>query len=201
MLINRITALKFLTLPLILAETSKNNTGDQPQAFTFGYPSSPLLNSVVLPVTPSCPTPLIISALTTTNNKLVSDPVAPYTLVVLVHEQLTDDAGVHYGRIYARSMGIGNMDTARSLRHPWANGTQFIGCIWSSNGISGGCQVSPHFGIALHIWYFLIPSGSHDHYELRLDFSSLRKFLVGMSNTISTRIVGHIATLNTGCRH
>jgi hypothetical protein len=142
MLVQQRSILLAVSIPLARAVTSEPTTGDQPQAFTFGYPSSPLLNSVILPITPSCPSPLIISALTTTNSPHAADPVAPYSMTMLVHEQLTDGAGKRYERMYARSMDVGNMDAARTIQHPWANGTQFIGCIWASNGVSGGCQVS-----------------------------------------------------------
>ncbi|WVW78438.1 hypothetical protein I302_100392 [Kwoniella bestiolae CBS 10118] len=126
-----------LFLPLILAETSTPNTGDQPQSFLFGFtnPSS----NLVLPITPTCPSPLTLSPLTPTNEK-TSDPKAPYTMITLVHEQLMDGSGIQYERVYSASVDVGDMSKVREVRHPWGNGTQFIACIWGSNGASGGCQ-------------------------------------------------------------
>lgn len=130
-------SLGLMVLPLIRAETSKPNTGDQLQGFTFGYTTS----NLVLPVISTCPTPLTISALNPTNAG-GPDPIAPYTMVMFVHEQLMDGAGIAYERIYSRSMNIGDMSQSRQFQHPWMSGTQFIGCVWSQNGVSGGCQVS-----------------------------------------------------------
>ncbi|WVQ98071.1 hypothetical protein IAU59_005193 [Kwoniella sp. CBS 9459] len=118
-----------------IAETSTPNTGDQVQSFLFGFTES----NLVIPVTPSCPTPLTLTKLTTTNAK-TSDPAAPYTMVMLVHEQLIDDSGKQYERLYSASMTVGDMSKTTQINHPWMNGTQFIGCIWGSNGASGGCQ-------------------------------------------------------------
>ncbi|RSH92194.1 hypothetical protein EHS25_008609 [Saitozyma podzolica] len=126
----------FLALRHVLATTSTPNTGDQPQAFLFGFTTS----SLILPVTASCPTPLTLSQLTTTNNPNAPDPSAPYTMVMLVHEQLEDGAGARYERMYSASMNVGDMSAVKSINHPWMNGTQFIACMWSANGVSGGCQ-------------------------------------------------------------
>ncbi|ORY30383.1 hypothetical protein BCR39DRAFT_529562 [Naematelia encephala] len=122
-------------LPCSIAETSTPNTGDQTQAFTFAYTTS----NLVLPITDTCPTPLTLTQLTTTNSG-GPDPVAPYTMVLFVHEQLMDGAGIRYERIYAKSVDVGNLASTQDIQHPWMNGTQFIGCIWSSNAVSGGCQ-------------------------------------------------------------
>ncbi|KAK8847421.1 hypothetical protein IAR55_005279 [Kwoniella newhampshirensis] len=118
-----------------LAETSTPNTGDQIQAFLFSYTTS----NLVLPITPTCPDPLTLTQLTTTNAK-TSDPRAPYTMVLLVHEQLVDGSGMAYERTYSASVGVGDLSHTQEIQHPWGNGTQFIGCIWSANGVSGGCQ-------------------------------------------------------------
>ncbi|WRT64754.1 uncharacterized protein IL334_001688 [Kwoniella shivajii] len=122
-------------LPLIRAETTTPNTGDQIQSFLFGFTNSHL----VIPITSSCPTPLTLTPLTPTNAK-TSDPKAPYTMVTLVHEQLIDGNGIQYERLYSASLDVGDMSKERSISHPWMNGTQFIACIWGSNGASGGCQ-------------------------------------------------------------
>ena len=120
-----------------LATTSTPNTGDQRQAFTFAYTAS----NLVLPILYTCPTPLSLTQLSPTNAG-GPDPVAPYTLVLLVHEQLMDGAGQRYERIYSRSTNVGDMSNLTQINHPWMDGTQFIGCVWASNGVSGGCQVS-----------------------------------------------------------
>jgi hypothetical protein len=149
----------FLALRHVLATTSIPNTGDQPQAFLFGFTTS----SLILPVTYSCPTPLTLSQLTTTNNPNAPDPSAPYTMVMLVHEQLEDGAGVRYERMYSASMNVGDMSAVKSINHPWMNGTQFIACMWSANGVSGGCQVSgggPR--IARRGWHQMITSLDKD---------------------------------------
>ncbi|WVF69781.1 hypothetical protein IAT40_004560 [Kwoniella sp. CBS 6097] len=131
----------FVSLFLVLAirpsiaETSVPNTGDQVQSFLFGFTES----NLVIPVTSSCPTPLTLTKLTTTNAK-TSDPAAPYTMVMLVHEQLIDGSGKPYERLYSASMNVGDMSQTTEINHPWMNGTQFIACIWGSNGASGGCQ-------------------------------------------------------------
>jgi len=124
-------ALWLVTLALssiqsVNAETSSNNTGDQLQAFTFGYTTS----NLVLPVIYTCPSPLLITALKPTNAG-GPDPSAPYTMIAFVHEQLQDDSGQRYERLYARSMSVGDLGQDRTFSHPWAEGTQFIGCIWS----------------------------------------------------------------------
>ncbi|WWD00600.1 hypothetical protein V866_007535 [Kwoniella sp. B9012] len=124
-----------LALPMVWAETTTPNTGDQPQSFLFGFTSS----HQVLPITPSCPSPLTLSALTPTNEQ-TSDPKAPYTMITLVHEQLIDSTGIQFERLYSASLDVGDMSKVKDVRHPWMNGTQFIACIWGSNGASGGCQ-------------------------------------------------------------
>jgi hypothetical protein len=130
--------LLFQTLRHVLAETSTPNTGDQPQAFTFSFTTS----NLILAITPSCPSSMALTQLTTTNNPESADPQAPYTMVMLVHEQLEDGAGLHYERMYSKSLNVGDMSAVKMIDHPWMNGTQFIGCIWGANGVSGGCQVS-----------------------------------------------------------
>ncbi|WVQ83244.1 hypothetical protein IAT38_005383 [Cryptococcus sp. DSM 104549] len=125
-----------LLIPFTLAATSTPNTGDQTQAFQFQFTTDPTLQ---LPVTYTCPTPLVLPALTTTNAQS-SDPKAPYTMVALVHEQLYDGAGVQYARTYSASLNVGDMSATREIAHPWGNGTQFIACMWASNAVSGGCQ-------------------------------------------------------------
>ncbi|OCF45879.1 hypothetical protein I317_00367 [Kwoniella heveanensis CBS 569] len=122
-------------IPSTIAETSTPNTGDQVQSFLFGFTES----NLVTPVTASCPTPLTLTKLTTTNAK-TSDSAAPYTMVMLVHEQLIDGSGRQYERLYSASMNVGDMSQTTQVNHPWMNGTQFIACIWGSNGASGGCQ-------------------------------------------------------------
>ncbi|WWD21512.1 hypothetical protein CI109_105998 [Kwoniella shandongensis] len=124
-----------IIIPTSIAETSTPNTGDQAQAFLFSYTTS----NLVLPVTATCPTPLILTQLTPTNAH-TSDPAAPYTMVMLVHEQLVDSAGKKYERVYSASMGVGDLSSTQEINHPLGNGTQFIGCIWGSNQVSGGCQ-------------------------------------------------------------
>ncbi|WWC59487.1 uncharacterized protein I303_102043 [Kwoniella dejecticola CBS 10117] len=124
------------TLPGVSAETSTPNTGDQVQSFLFGFAPQ---SNLVLPIVPSCPSPLTLSPLTPTNAK-TSDPKAPYTMIALVHEQLMDGKGVQYERLYSAGLDVGDMSKVRNIQHPWMNGTQFIACIWGSNGASGGCQ-------------------------------------------------------------
>ena len=126
-----------------LATDTTPNTGEQHQGFTFGYTTS----NLVLPITYTCPTPLTLTQIYPTNDG-GPDPVAPYNALFLVHEQLQDGSGKHYERMYARSMNVGDMGSTSTIDHPWMNGTQFIGCIWSSNGVSGGCQVSLRSGVA-----------------------------------------------------
>ncbi|WWC86891.1 uncharacterized protein L201_001770 [Kwoniella dendrophila CBS 6074] len=130
-----ISTLLSLFLPLVSAETSTPNTGDQIQSFLFGFTT----NQLVLPITSSCPSPLTLTPLTPTNAH-TSDPKAPYTMVTLVHEQLIDDKGKQFERLYSASLDVGDMNELRQISHPWMNGTQFIACIWGSNGASGGCQ-------------------------------------------------------------
>ncbi|WVR04643.1 hypothetical protein IAU60_001654 [Kwoniella sp. DSM 27419] len=122
-------------IPGCFGETTTPNTGDQAQAFFFGFSSS----NLVLPVVSPCPTPLSLSPLTSAN-AATSDPKAPYTMVMLVHEQLLDGAGHQYERLYSASLNVGDMSRRIDIAHPWMNGTQFIACIWASNGASGGCQ-------------------------------------------------------------
>jgi len=122
------------SLQPIKAETSPNNTGDQLQAFLFGY-TPPSLN-LFLPVQYTCPTPLLITALKPTNAG-GPDPSAPYTMIAFVHEQLMDASGQRYEATYARSMNVGDMSQDRTFSHPWADGTQFIGCIWSVRPMPG----------------------------------------------------------------
>jgi hypothetical protein len=126
----------FLFTPQVRSETTTSNTGDQRQAFTFGYTTS----NLILPTIPACPTPLTLTQLTTTNSG-GPDPVAPYTMILLVHEQLIDGGNVTYERMYSKTLDVGTMGSLQSIQHPWWNGTQFVGCIWGSNGVSGGCQV------------------------------------------------------------
>ena len=124
------------TLPAtwqVVAETTKPNTGDQVQKFTFGYSTSA---SLVLPVLETCPSPLLVGVTPISGNG--PDPTAPYTMVAFVHEQLMDGAGLQYERIYARTMDLGTMGQTKSLAHPWMNGTQFIGCMWAV-----GCPHTP----------------------------------------------------------
>jgi hypothetical protein len=125
-------------IPFCHAATTTPNTGDQLQAFRFGYTTS---NSLILPTISTCPTPLALSQLSATNAG-GPDPVAPYTMVLLAHEQLEDGAGVVYERMYSKTLDVGTMATTQTFDHPWWNGTQFMGCIWGANGVSGGCQVS-----------------------------------------------------------
>lgn len=125
-----------LLIPLSAAETSTPNTGDQIQAFQFAFSTS----SLVLPIVDTCPTPLTVTKVSSTNAQ-ISDPSAPYTLVALVHEQLYDEAGTQYERLYSASLDMGDMSAEQTIFHPWGNGTQFIACMWAANGVSGGCQV------------------------------------------------------------
>lgn len=108
------------------AETSSPNTGDQLQAFRFQYTST----VPQLPIQYTCPSPFTLTQSTPTNNG-GPDPVAPYTMISFVHEQLMDGSGVGYERIYARSLVVGDMSKSVSFSHPWANGTQHISCIWA----------------------------------------------------------------------
>ncbi|KAK4687775.1 hypothetical protein P7C73_g2335, partial [Tremellales sp. Uapishka_1] len=117
------------------AETSTPNTGDQLQDFSFSFAT----DTPVLPVISTCPSALYLTSGTPTNAG-GPDPVAPYTLVLLVHEQLQDGAGVAYERMYSKSLAVGNLNQGMDISHPWGPGTQFIGCVWSSNAVSGGCQ-------------------------------------------------------------
>lgn len=125
-------------IELASAETSTPNTGDLPQAFLFSYSTGPL----TLPLLPSCPGSLTIPGTSSLTTPDTSDPIAPYTLTMLVHEQLEDGAGIRYERMYARSQNVGDMSRPWSVNVPWMNGTQMIGCMWAANGVSGGCQVS-----------------------------------------------------------
>lgn len=145
-------------LPTVMATTTTPNTGDQEQGFLFGFPLPDLPNSLTLPLIQACPNPLTLSALSTTNNPYTSDPVAPYTMIMLVHEQLQDGANHSYERIYSRSMNVGDMSGSLDIDTPWMNGTQMIACIWAANGVSGGCQVGPvsHL-LAVCLWI-----GPHD---------------------------------------
>jgi hypothetical protein len=62
-------------------------------------------------------------------------------MIALVHEQLLDDNGTQYDKVYSKTLAVGDMSRTSSVAHPWMNGTQFIGCAWGANGVSGGCQV------------------------------------------------------------
>ncbi|KIR80535.1 hypothetical protein I306_02513 [Cryptococcus gattii EJB2] len=127
-----------LLIPLSAAETSTPNTGDQIQAFQFAFSASSA-SSLVLPIVYTCPTPFTVTKVSSTNAQ-ISDPSAPYTLVALVHEQLYDEAGIQYERLYSASLDMGDMSAEQTIFHPWGNGSQFIACMWAANGVSGGCQ-------------------------------------------------------------
>lgn len=131
-----------LLIPLSAAETSTPNTGDQIQAFQFAFSASSA-SSLVLPIVYTCPTPFTVTKVSSTNAQ-ISDPSAPYTLVALVHEQLYDEAGIQYERLYSASLDMGDMSAEQTILHPWGNGSQFIACMWAANGVSGGCQVCLH---------------------------------------------------------
>ncbi|WVQ76007.1 hypothetical protein IAR50_005643 [Cryptococcus sp. DSM 104548] len=107
---------------------------DQTQAFQFALTDTP-----VLPVAYTCPSPLTVSK-TSYSDAKTDDPKAPYSMVALVHEQLYDGAGIQYERVYSATIGLGTLDKATEVAHPWGNGTQFIACMWSANAVSGGCQ-------------------------------------------------------------
>jgi hypothetical protein len=126
------------TLPLAFAETSKPNTGPQPQGFLFGFSQT----SLILPITYSCPSPLFLSAATPLSYN-GPDASGPFSIVFLVNEQLLDEDGDQYNRWYSHTEQVADMNNARFLtdRVPWMNGTQFIACAWAANGVSGGCQV------------------------------------------------------------
>jgi hypothetical protein len=126
-------------LPFTFAETSTPNTGPQPQGFLFSFSQT----SLITPITYSCPSPLFLSAATSVNYG-GPDATGPYSIVFLVHEQLLDEDGGLYDRYYSHTEKVPDMNNARNLatRVPWMNGTQFIACVWSANGVSGGCQVS-----------------------------------------------------------
>jgi hypothetical protein len=181
-------SLGLMVLPLIRAETSKPNTGDQLQGFTFGYTTS----NLVLPVISTCPTPLTISALNPTNAG-GPDPIAPYTMVMFVHEQLMDGAGIAYERIYSRSMNVGDMSQSRQFQHPWMSGTQFIGCIWSQNGVSGGCQVSIISTSRLKAVVLMrrLDSGPDNGRAQLGNGSGIRQRYFGMQNDRRHGILGH----------
>ncbi|WWC67965.1 uncharacterized protein I206_101884 [Kwoniella pini CBS 10737] len=125
-----------LFLVKVLGETSKPNTGDQIQSFLFGFTES----NLILPIISSCPTPISLSTINPIINSKTSDPKAPYTMITLIHEQLLDDNHIQYERLYSASLNVGDMSKIKEIQHPWMNGTQFIACIWGSNGASGGCQ-------------------------------------------------------------
>lgn len=99
-----------LLIPLSAAETSTPNTGDQIQAFQFAFSTS----SLVLPIVDTCPTPLTVTKVSSTNAQ-ISDPSAPYTLVALVHEQLYDEAGTQYERLYSASLDMGDMSAEQTI--------------------------------------------------------------------------------------
>ena len=111
------------------SETTRTNTGDQTQAFLFGYTNS----NLVLPVVDTCPTPMLITKMNPTNAG-GPDPASPYTMIAFVHEQLQDGSGATYERIYAKNLSMGDMSKDQLLWHPWGSGTQFIGCIWAVSG-------------------------------------------------------------------
>jgi hypothetical protein len=133
---SRILALSALSA--VWAATSNPTAQDAAPGFLFGYSTDRL----ILPTLPSCPGTLTIPSVQSVTQSNTADPVPPYTFTMLVHEQLVDGADNRYERMYARSVNVGNMANGWSTSVPWMNGTQMIGCMSSSNGVSGGCQVS-----------------------------------------------------------
>lgn len=119
------------------AVTSPNNTGDLPQGYLFGFTTS----SLPLPIVNSCPSSLTVSTATALSYG-GNDPSSPYYMMFMVREQLLDDNNNLYERYYTHTETLPDMNNVRSLFNPFMNGTQFIACVTSANGVSGGCQVS-----------------------------------------------------------
>lgn len=115
------TGLAALASSVVRAETTKPNTGPQPQGFLFGF--SP--TSLILPITYSCPSPLFLSAATSLNYP-GPDAQGPYSVVFMVHEQLIDEDDNQYDRWYSHTEVVQDMNNARTLNNPWMNGTQFM---------------------------------------------------------------------------
>jgi hypothetical protein len=128
-------------IPLTFAETSRNNTGDQPQGYQFGFTTS----NLPLPIVYTCPTPITISPSIPIHYG-GPDASGPYYMMFMVHEQLVGATDNEYEKWYTHTEVLQDLNNVRTINNPWMNGTQFIACVWAANGVSGGCQVSQFRG-------------------------------------------------------